>query len=152
MLPQNKKDKKGKHRPASASSSSGCEAPDISLSDRSIATNAKCPAFESPPQSLPSAADPPTLLRLLLASEASAHSHSGVASAYLKCLLSSSVPDELRTPAAIVLLGAECPLCRVDRLLPSCTSLRPFHAESRLHFQVFRNIERASPCQRCFLY
>ena len=120
-----KKKKANQSRPV-ASSSSASDA----TTGSSISSDARAPALESSPQSMPSALDPSAILRSLLSSEASAAARSLVARAYMQCLLASSVPDELRTPAFIVLLGAECPASRVDRL---CTfSLLAQHHSSFL--------------------
>ena len=94
---------------------SGGETSDHSSTCHSVSTETHVPALESPLPSSSSAPDPSTVLRLLLASEKSAASQSGIAGAYLHCLFFSSVPDDLRTPATIVLLGAECPSSRADR-------------------------------------
>jgi len=106
-----KKKKANQSRPV-ASSSSASDA----TTGSSISSDARAPALESSPLSIQSAQDPSAILRSLLSSEASAAARSLVAHAYMQCLLASSVPDELRTPAFIVLLGAKCPASRVDRL------------------------------------
>jgi hypothetical protein len=144
------KKNKGIHsRPTSAlCPSSGGE----SLSVCSISAETSVLAVESPTQSLSSAPDPARVLRLLLASEASDHSLSGIARAYLQCVLTSSVPDDLRTPATIVLLGAECPSCRADRFLHVLSPPLFHHISIITHAQVFEIIVHAAFCQGCFCH
>ncbi len=148
------KKNKGIHsRPTSALCTSSVGDPALrSLTVCSTSAETCVLALESPTLSLSSAPDPPRELRLLLASEASDHSLSGIARAYLQCLLTSSVPDDLRTPAIIVLLGAECPSCRADRFL-HVFSPPIFHYISNItHAQVFEVIVRAAFCQGCFCH
>ena len=137
-----KKKKGNQSRPATAASSSS--ASDAAMGS-SISSDAHVPALESSSQSLPSVPDPSVALRTLLSSEASHEARSCVASAYMQCLLTSSVPDDIRTPAFIVLLGAECPAARADRLCTS--SLRTF-VSIKLRVHPFSGICNCCACRR----
>jgi hypothetical protein len=116
------KKKNGKSGSSKTASSSG-EVIDKSSTVHCVPTDSHVPPFELPHQPLSSALDPPIVLRLLLSSEKSPDSHSAIAGAYLRCLVTSSVPDDLRTPATVVLLGAQCPPSRADRCWTSFASL-----------------------------
>jgi hypothetical protein len=156
------KKKKGNHsRPASSAlSSTDVEATASSptvcsaLASSPTVCSALAETHISPPLSSPSDLAPSAVLRLLLASEASEHSLSGIARSYLQCVLTSSMPDDLRTPATIVLLGAECSSRRADRFCPPSLSPPSRHLLSfaLTHVQVCETLERAAFYQGCFCY
>jgi hypothetical protein len=153
MPPKKKKGMLSRPTPAACSASGG-EATHASGSDRSNSNDSHGLAFESSPQLLPSTPDPSRVLRMLLASEASSHSIAEIARAYLQCIVTSSVPDDLRTPATIVLLGAECSSRRADRFCPPSLSPPSRHLLSfaLTHVQVCETLERAAFYQGCFCY
>ena len=146
------KKKKGNHsRPASSALSST----DVEATASSpTACSAIAETHISPPLSSPSDLAPSAVLRLLLASEASEHSLSGIARSYLQCVLTSSMPDDLRTPATIVLLGAECSSRRADRFCPLSLSPPSHHLLSvaLTLVQVCETLERAAFYQGFFCY
>lgn len=139
MPPKKKKGILSRPTPAACSASGG-EATHASGTDRSNSNDSHDLPFESSPQLLPSTPDPSTVLRLLLASEASNHSIAEIARAYLQCIVTSSVPDDLRTPATIVLLGAECPSSRADRFMLAFLS-SSFHHILDTHSHLVRYIQ-----------
>ena len=151
------KKKKGNHsRPASSAlSSTDVEATASSPTVCSaLAETHFSPPLSSPSDLAPSALAPSAVLRLLLASEASEHSLSGIARSYLQCVLTSSMPDDLRTPATIVLLGAECSSRRADRFCPLSLSPPSHHLLSfaLTLVQVCETLERAAFYQGFFCY